>query len=375
MSRIIPMRGITAAAGLLALAAGLLALAPAASAAAAAAQGAAAAAPTWHIVKSVKTGSGSFSAVVATSKTTAWAFDSQFAATAGPTAWQLTGGKWTQDKAFPGKSGESVVASGATSPADVWAFTQVGGGSRVLHYNGKAWAVVKTFSAHIGGASVVAKGDVWVFGTDLFGEPRLGAYYYNGHTWTRTGKNLEGGSALSPASAWAFNGTKVSHWTGTKWIGTQLKALLPPQVELNGPAVTGVIALSATNVYVIGNGNLEDEGGPTVVLHYNGVTWTKVASGNFGYGTMNTGGSQVISTDGKGGLWLPMPGVDGQKSYIVHYAAGKLTAAVLPGSPWAIAVYSISRVPGSQAQLAGGDTYTADNPGTNQSAVILRYSN
>ena len=56
---------------------------------------------------------------------------------------------------------------------------------------------------------------------------------------------------------------------------------------------TGIIALSAKNVYAIGNGNAEDEGGPTVVLHYNGSKWAKVAAGSFGYGTTNAGGSQI----------------------------------------------------------------------------------
>ena len=46
-----------------------------------------AAAPHWHIVKSVKTGlTGDFTAVVATRKTTGWAFDG-YAASSGPAAW------------------------------------------------------------------------------------------------------------------------------------------------------------------------------------------------------------------------------------------------------------------------------------------------
>lgn len=69
--------------------------------------------------------------------------------------------------------------------------------------------------------------------------------------------------------------------------------------------VSGIYAQSAHSVYAIGNGNDEDDGGPTVVLHYNGHSWGKVAGGNFGYGTQP---SQQIAPDGAGGLWLPMPG-------------------------------------------------------------------
>jgi hypothetical protein len=327
------------------------------------------------VVKSVKTNQGDFTAVVATAKTSGWAFGGQFSKLTPDTAWRLGGGAWTQDKAFPGKNNENVVAAGATSPSDVWAFTsQINGPSRVLHFNGKAWAVVKTFGAEIGGAAVAGKNDIWVFGADFFGQPALGAWHFNGHTWKLTGKGLQGGSALSPSDAWAFSGTKVYHFNGSKWASTQLKSLLPAKVELNGPAITGIIALSAKNVYAIGNGGLEDEGGPTVILHFNGSKWAKLATGNFGFGTMSTGGSQQVSTDGKGGLWLPMPGVDGQKSFIVHFAGGKLTPVTLPGNPLAIAVQSISRIPGTAAQLAGGSTFKAAQPGVNQVAVLLQYS-
>jgi hypothetical protein len=333
------------------------------------------AAPHWHVVKAVKTNQGVFTAVVATSKTTGWAFGGQFSKVTPDTAWRLSGGAWTQDKAFPGKNNETVVTAGATSPSDVWAFAQTfGGPSRVLHFNGKAWSVVKTFGAQIGGASVAGKNDVWVFGADFFGQPKLGAWHFNGHTWKLTGAGLQGGSALSATNVWAFSGTKVYHFNGSKWASVQLKSLLPAKMLLNGPSITGIIALSATNVYAIGNGGLEDEGGPTVILHFNGAGWKKLATGNFGFGTMSTGGSQQISTDGKGGLWLPMPGVDGQKSFIVHFTGGKLIPVTLPGNPRATAVQAISRIPGTAAQLAGGDTYTASMPGVNQVAILLQYS-
>ena len=267
------------------------------------------------------------------------------------------------------------MAAGASSPSDVWAFTQAGTGSRVLHYNGKAWSVAKTFGAQIGGASVAGKNDIWVFGTDLFGMQSLGAWHFNGHTWRLTGTGLQGGSALSPANVWAFSGTKVYHFNGSRWDKHPADAHCSRRgMLLNGPSITGIIALSATNVYAIGNGNAEDEGGPTVVLHYNGSKWAKLATGNFGFGTMSTGGSQQVSTDGAAGACgCPAPAVDSQKSFMLHYAAGKLTPATLPGSPRGIAVSSVSRVPGTAEQLAGGDTHAAALPGIGQVARILTY--
>ena len=211
-----------------AAAAGLLALGGVTAAAAAASPS-----PSWHIVKSVHSGvNGDFTAVVATGKATGWAFDG----TSGPTAWQRNGSTWTEVK-FPGKSGEMVVAAGATSPSDVWAFTDVGAGSRVLRWTGHRWSVVTTFPEPIGGAAVLGANDVWVFGQPGIIE-QLGAWHYNGHTWSRVARNLGGGSALAANNVWAFAGTNVDHWNGRTWAGTSVKSLLPPRQFLNDPAAS-----------------------------------------------------------------------------------------------------------------------------------------
>jgi hypothetical protein len=380
MSRVIPVRGIprrsipkhggrvwmtvAVAAGV-----GLALAAPVASAAVAAP----AAPPKWHVVKTVKTDvTGDFTAMVATGRTTGWAFDG-LGQTSKATAWRENGTTWTK-AAFPSVAGEQVVAADATSPKDVWVFTQnlIAGPSRVLRWNGSKWSVVKTFPDAIADATVVSGSDVWVYGDapEPF-ENALGVWFYNGTKWTQVSKTIQGGSALSDKNVWGYSGASVEHWTGTKWVATSLKSLLPAKNSegLNSPSVVGVLALSASNVYALGNGNAEDEGGPTVVLHYNGSTWARLATGQFGYGP----GPQ-FSSDGKGGLWLPMDGPGGGTSYLVHYANGKLTKATLPVSAPLITIGAVARIPGTAAQLAGGFTHAADNRGTNIVAVLLQYS-
>ena len=140
---------------------------------------------------------------------------------------------------------------------------------------------------------------------------------------------------------------------------------------LNFPAVTGIYAQSADSVYAIGNGNRQDEGGPTVILHYNGRSWTKVAEGSFGYGTLP---SQQISPDGRGGLWLPMPGLLGAPSCLLHYAGGTLTTVKLPADGRLISIESVARVPGTTQMLAGGLRHDKNNVGLDMVAVILQYS-
>jgi len=337
------------------------------------AQAAPATPAAWHIVKQVHSGAaGDFTAVVATGKSAGWAFNGNTLAAPStkPTAWKRSGSTWTR-ASFPGRRGEEVVAADATSPTDVWAFTEVGAGSRVLRWNGHKWSVVKTFGQPIGGASVVSGKDVWVFGQAEINQ-QLGVWHYNGRRWSRLSTSLDGGSALSATSAWAFRGTAVYHYNGHTWAKTSVAKQLPGKLPngLNDPILTGIYAQSATSVYAVGNGQAEDEGGPTVILHYNGHGWSKVAQGNFGYGTQP---SQQISPDGHGGLWLPMPGFGGFSSYVLHYSGGTLTEPALPHGAQGIDVESIAKVPGTTEMLAGGFTHAKDNSGAKVVAVILQY--
>lgn len=335
----------------------------------AAAAGTTAAPAAWHVVRQVNSGVfGGFTAVTAAGKTGGWAFDGY----SRPTAWQRSGSTWRQ-VAFPGQVGEQVVAAEATSATDVWAFTANGTRSRALRWNGRRWTVVKTFGQQVGGAVVLAADDVWAFCQQPFGSGRgLAAWHYNGRTWSQaaSGDGLEGGSGLSASDIWAFTGADVAHWNGRTWSRTSVARLLPAKFLLNDPAVVGIDAQSPSSVYALGSGNAEDEGGPLVILHYDGYGWARVAEGNWGIGTSPI---QQVSSDGHGGLWLPMPGFGGQKSYVLHYSGGHLTQAVLPGGPTRITLDTLALIPGTSDVLGGGDTHNASDPGTGVVGVIAQY--
>jgi hypothetical protein len=324
--------------------------------------------PTWRIIKQVHNGPfGGFTAVTAVGKNGGWAFNQGSV----PTAWRRSGSTWTQVP-FPGKPNEVVVAAGATSSVNVWAFTAGGAQSRALRWNGRAWTVQRSFSQQIGGAVVISPNDVWVFGQPYFPGTGLGAWHYNGRTWSHVaaGHGLQGGSALGGSDIWAFDGAVVAHWNGSAWSRTSVARMLPARRQLNNPMLTGIFAQSRDSVYAIGNGNLQDEGGPLVILHWNGRQWSRVAEGNYGFGVQPL---QQVSSDGHGGLWLPMPGVDGQRSYLLHYSAGHLTQAGLPGGVHKMSVEAVALIPGTINVLGGGDTHAYDHPGTNVVAVMLEY--
>jgi len=363
--------------------AGIAGLLIAGTATAGAASGASAAPPAvgkhWGIiftapkVSTALQNTQDFTAVVATGSTTGFAFDG-IGAPGGETAWERTGrtGATWKEVPFPGKTNEDVAYAAASSPTNVWAFgDNLFNGSRVLRWTGSKFAVVKTFGGSITAASVLGPRDVWVYGLPAGGGvPAIGVWHYNGRTWSQIGKNISGGSALNDHDVWGFSATSVEHWNGRRWTATPVSRLLPPKDPhgLNDPQVAGILALSDSNVYAIGNGNLQDEGGPVVVLHFNGHTWSKLATGQFGYGP----DFQQFSSDGSGGLWLAMEGSAGGTSFLVHYTGGKFTKA--PVNSATVTIQSLSRIPGSTRQLASGFTHASGNRGANVIAALWQYS-
>jgi hypothetical protein len=93
---------------------------------------------------------------------------------------------------------------------------------------------------------------------------------------------LEGVTATSAGNAWAVgsygNGTAIQtlieHWNGTSW-----KKVASP--DPGGPArnnfLAGVAATAAGNAWAVGK-YFNGTGYQTMVLHWNGTSWKKIAS-------------------------------------------------------------------------------------------------
>jgi len=323
------------------LAAGLGATAQAAGAATAATPSAHT--PAWHGVLSL-TGSGlTAEAVVPTGKTTGWAFLSN------DTAWQRAGGTSWRQVPFPGRNGY-VNAAAASSPSNVWAAFRSGTGTaQVDHWNGRKWAVAGHFAAEVTGLTVLGPGDVWAFGGGASGGE--GVFHFNGHDWTKVASTLQGGSAVSDKSVWAYAGTQVAHYDGRKWTATSLAGLFPAGHGLPvAPALTGVLAISPGNVYATGVGwRSVDGGGLAVVLHYNGHSWRRVAAGQ-GISGSNT----TLASDGKGGLWFTAYN-HAYRQQLLHYAAGTIVNANEPFS-------AVANLPGTTEELGASATGIATQP-------------
>ena len=100
-------------------------------------------------------------------------------------------------------------------------------------------------------------------------------------------------SAVSPTDVWAVGGwtggrkdawgeesnTLIEHWDGTSWT-----IVASPPYRGNA-GLSAVVALSATNVWAVGSSGAHSGGlSRTLVLHWSGTTWKRVASPHPGSG-------------------------------------------------------------------------------------------
>ena len=191
----------------------------------------------------------------------------------------------------------------AESGTDVWV---VGAKSNtagvdetfILHWNGLTWARVRSPNPSatynfLNGVSADSASDAWAVG--LYTNNTTGAQnsltlHWNGVRWTKVASphpvdsNLMDVSARAANDAWAvgsYNGagtkTLLLHWNGTSWT----KFISQPG-RIHKPPLR-VSATSTSDAWAVGNFN--DSISPTglsytLILHWNGTTWSKVASPN-----------------------------------------------------------------------------------------------
>jgi hypothetical protein len=238
------------------------------------------------------------------------------------------------------------------------------------HWNGQQWRFFTAphetpgYNAFngIGGS---AAGDVWAVG---YGTPRYDQYtqaplieHWDGTGWqvapgASVGKGvLNGVAALASDDAWAVGtshgssyGALIEHWNGSNW-----------SVVANPDQAAGelyaVAARSADDVWAVGAAPADTEL-RTLVLHWDGVSWTRVPSANgplsynlltalafvpgsnaiWGVGWQSTGygyESLAIQFDGATSTYTPTPsggdflygvaGVSSNRAWAVGYGDGQ----------------------------------------------------
>jgi hypothetical protein len=178
--------------------------------------------------------------------------------------------RWCWVRPFP--QGNDLFSTWATSANDVWA---VGDWATVLHFDGKAWRVMKPPSINRGMAVWASSPtNAWAVFPPNAESLQTVIASWDGQQWTNRPTPL--GNGFFPSSVWgtapddvwvvgsssqAFHKTAFLHWNGSQWTEQDVDSSSPGSVTISGVARNDIWATSTTATY-----------------HYDGTTWTQAAS-------------------------------------------------------------------------------------------------
>jgi hypothetical protein len=249
-------------------------------------------------------GSVEYESVAAVSASDAWAVGS----TSGSSGQQTLIAHWHRGgwrhvaSPSPG-TGSALYSVTAISATDIWAVgSQYNGTSDrtlIVHWNGHRWSAVKSpdpgkYGDSLHGVGGSSAGEVWAVGfSSATSAATKGLILrWNGHRWSvapspspagSPDTDLAGVAARSGSDAWAV-GTSVAsnklvslilHWNGKAWR----RVASPNPGGARGSVLSAIVAVSRSSAWAVGNfgvGMLTAT--RTFIVHWNGHSWHTVVS-------------------------------------------------------------------------------------------------
>lgn len=171
-----------------------------------------------------------------------------------------------------------ISDASATSTSDVWAASQYG--RYLLHFDGVRWRVARRWQqGQITGLTAVTPSDVWVFGTSADGTSDIGTWHYDGTAWQRApglAGSIMRASAITASDIWAIAATPATYsvvrFDGTNW------QQVPTGSTLNGVNVRDILAISSSDVWLLGDKADASGGVRLVLLHWDGAGWSSLVT-------------------------------------------------------------------------------------------------
>ncbi len=158
-----------------------------------------------------------------------------------------------------------------------------------------SWTIQGTSSSgQLFGLAAPSRTDVWAVGDAVVGtRTETSVERYEGAAWRKVTSpdpngvfdELHGVAAAGASDAWAVGGqgvisgstdrTLVEHWNGHAW-----SVVASPNPSVAGNVLDGVAAVSARDVWAVGDDDVTSANGPahTLALHFDGRSWSAVAS-------------------------------------------------------------------------------------------------
>ena len=209
---------------------------------------------------------------------------------------------WTVVSSPNPGAGNGLFGVASISANDVWAvgnFSNIGSLEQTLtlHWNGKKWSHIKSPNvssqdSELMAVAAVSPTDVWAVGDSHTTSFQTLTQHWDGHKWSVVSSpnpgaqfnELFGVAAVSTTDVWAVGSfapqgfspsqTLIEHWNGTSW-----SVVASPNVgtQLNG--LNGVTAVSTSDIWAVGQFN-NGTGQQTLIEHWNGTSWSVVSSPN-----------------------------------------------------------------------------------------------
>jgi len=217
----------------------------------------------------------------------------------------------------PSATSNLLTAVSARTAADAWAVgsfanpaDDAGRDGLAERWDGQRWQRLPVPSALHFDEKLLAVGasgadDAWAVGATnkiSFASTNPLVEHWNGTSWstvpTPVGSGgsksiMDGVVAFSPTNAWAVGRSRgaralVEHWDGTTWSIVPVPDPTPPaKATLASSTLTGISALSPTDIWAVGSYSLGGIAltGLTLTMHYDGTAWSVVPSPNIPGGT------------------------------------------------------------------------------------------
>src|SRR5215467_400362 len=147
-----------------------------------------------------------------------------------------------------------------------------------------------------------------------------------------TGNVLDGVALVSACDAWAVgfgsgggsNQTLIEHWDGAAWT-----VIPAPSPGTAFSTLTSVRAVSATDAWAVGSFS-NGTGNQTLILHWNGTNWQQVTSPSPGNSFNELNGVRVVSANDAWAVGVYADGGTSRKTLILHWNGATWTQVASP---------------------------------------------
>ncbi len=354
---------------------------------------------------------GRLSGVSALSPSNAWAVGGVVQSGAEKTLIMHWNGRGWSRVASPNPDGArsaSLDGVSADSSRDAWAVgsyvTRSGKGrTLVLHWNGRTWRRVPSpdpggaSGSDLAAVSVLSRSRAWAVGGYFTrsGAQKTLVLRWNGDSWAKVASPSRGVppfsallsvSALSPSRAWAVGWsyfstadeqkTLVLRWNGTAWA-QEASPDPGPAGDIFAP-LSGISAVSPSNAWAVGN-YLIRSSIATLVLHWNGIRWAKVASpapGRPNGTTSPTSELDAVTARSRSNAWAVgdySTSSGTLKTLILHWNGSRWAKATSPSPGRSLNfLYGVSAASRSSVWAVG--TTSSTSSGGNARTLILHWN-